>query len=217
LTAKNVLVLAAHPDDETLGCGATIARLADEGHNVHLLTFTDGEGARTTPAENRNNKLAKVCEILGATSYAYGNFPDNQLDSVPLLQLCQFIESGVGYAPDMIFTHHPDCLNVDHQLVYRATMTAFRPQTGQKQQILAYYVPSSTDYNPKSTFQGNVYYDVRDFKDKKIECLKECYDEEMRAFPHSRSYENINNLLKTWGAEVGLECAEKFELIRGII
>ena len=214
--SKNVLILAAHPDDETLGCGATIKKLSQEGHNIQLLTFTDGVGSRGSDG-NRNEVLEKCCHFLGIHSYAYGSFPDNQMDSVPLLDICKFIDNNIVTAPDIIFTHHSNCLNIDHQLVYRATLTVFRPQSGDNIKMYSYYVPSSTDYNPFSHFDGNVYYDVAKYKDIKLKCLRECYGEEMREYPHTRSYENIENLMKVWGSEVGLEYAEKFKLIREII
>ena len=211
----NVLVLAAHPDDETLGCGATIARLSDEGHKIRLLTFTDGVGARNSAAENRNNKLDAVCEVLGINEHHSTDYPDNRLDTVPLLDVCKFIENNVDYDPDLIFTHHPDCLNLDHSIIYRATITAFRPQEGMKTKILSYYIPSSTDYNPIANFNENVYYDVTKCYSRKMKAL-EIYDDEIRPYPHSRSYENILNLMKVAGSKVGIEYAESFQLIREI-
>ena len=139
------------------------------------------------------------------------------MDSIPLLDICKFIEENVDYKPDIIFTHHPDCLNIDHRTVYQATLTAFRPQMGDDVKIYSYYVPSSTDYNPLKNFVGNVYHNVVDYKDIKLECLKKCYNEEMREYPHTRSYENIENLMKVWGSEVGLKYAEKFQLIREVL
>ena len=213
---KDILVLSAHPDDETLGCGGTIARLHDEGHRIHLMTFTDGHGARYE-TENRTSKLDQCSKILGIDSYNCGDFPDNQMDSVPLLEVCRFIENKIWFKPDMIFTHHPGCLNIDHSIVYRATMTVFRPQFGESASIYSYYVPSSTEYNPINNFVGNVYVDVAKYKDKKMVCLEECYKGEMRPHPHARSFQNVENLMKTWGAEVGLEYAEKFQLIRSVL
>jgi LmbE family N-acetylglucosaminyl deacetylase len=216
---KKILVLAAHPDDETLGCGATIASLAQEGAYVKLLTFTDGVSARPRtkiPHINRNHKLVDVCNKLGIKDYMYANYPDNRLDIVSLFDKARYIEENVDFKPDIIFTHHPNCLNIDHKHVYEATMVAFRPQYGYKHKILSYYVPSSTEYNPRNNFNGNVYYDVKETYKIKLECLKENYDEEMRDHPHTRSYENIENLMKVWGNEVGLEYAEKFELIREV-
>ena len=100
--SKNILVLAAHPDDETLGCGATIARLSSEGNRVHLMTFTDGVSAREgTEFQNRNAKLEKVSEILGLNSYIAADFPDNQLDAVPLLEICKFMEKNIPFDPEL--------------------------------------------------------------------------------------------------------------------
>ncbi len=212
----NVLVLAAHPDDETLGAGATIARLSDEGHNIKLLTFTDGLGARGPTTKNRNDKLNEVCDILGINDYAFANYPDNRLDIISLLDKCKFIENNVDFEPDLIFTHHPDCLNIDHSIIYRATITVFRPQEGDKTKLLSYYIPSSTDYNPTANFNENVFYDVTKYHDKKIQALR-VYDNEMRPYPHSRSYENVTNLMKVSGSKIGVEYAEGFQLVREVL
>lgn len=213
---QKVLVLAAHPDDETLGAGATISRLADEGAYIKLLTFTDGESARGQTTKNRNDRLDKVCSKLGISDYSFANYPDNRLDIISLLDKCKYIENNVDFEPNIIFTHYPQCLNIDHEQVYRATVTVFRPQTKLNQTILSYAIPSSTDYNPRATFRGNVYYDVTTTYQTKLDCLRENYDAEMRNSPHSRSYENIENLMKVAGSEVGVEYAEKFELIRSV-
>lgn len=229
-----VLVLAAHPDDETLGCGGTIRHLANKGHEIMLITFTDGEGARqnqlsapinqptnqptTQPAaEDRNRLLPQVCHELGIHHYVSGTFPDNQMDSVPLLHLAQFIELQLkqhNFHPKIIFTHHPGCLNIDHLLVYRATMTAFRPQRGQRHEIYSYWVPSSTDYNPLNNFQGNTYFKLTRSEVKAKNAALQIYHDEMRPSPHTRSYDNLQRLVQVWGAEVGTDYAEKFQLIR---
>ena len=214
---SRALVLAAHPDDETLGCGGTIAKLSKSGYDVQLLTFTDGVDARGVRGEkNRNKKLGEIASLLGISEFAHANFPDNRMDTTPLLDICRFIEDSIDVQPDIVFTHHPDCLNVDHSLVYKATMTVFRPQFGVPLDILSYHVPSSTDYNPLNKFIGNVYFDVGEFVQQKIDALR-VYGEEMREYPHSRSYDNILNLMKVAGSEVGVEYAEKFQCIRRVI
>ena len=214
---KRVLILAAHPDDETLGAGGTIKQLNNEGYYTKLITFTDGESSRDNSNNyNRNCVLASVCKELGINKYIVGNFPDNKMDMIPLLDLCKFIECNVGFIPDIIFTHHRNCNNVDHQLVYRATITAFRPQNGNNTKILSYYIPSSTDYNPFNDFHGNVFYNIENTIQTKLGCLKKYYNKEIKEYPHTRSYENIENLSKVWGSEVGLKYAEKFELVREI-
>lgn len=213
-----ILILAAHPDDETLGCGTTIRRLANENNYIKLITFTDGESSRTNNLnKNRNNLLENACPILGINEYICGNFPDNKMDSIPLLDICKFIENNIDkYIPDIIFTHHRNCNNIDHHIVYKATITVFRPQNGNNIKILSYYIPSSTDYNPFNNFNGNIYYNIKNTIEDKIKALK-IYDNEMRKYPHTRSYENIINLSKVWGSEVSLEYAEKFELVREIM
>jgi|TARA_R100001443_G_scaffold16988_1_gene27469 LmbE family N-acetylglucosaminyl deacetylase len=211
---KKVLVLAAHPDDETLGCGGVIKNLSDQGYKIELITFTDGVSSRGKKQKNRNEKLKEVSKLLGISKYTYGNFYDNALDSVSLLQLCQFIENNTEGPYDIIFTHFIGDLNIDHQLVTKATLTAFRPQQGHKTKIYSYYVPSSTDYNPLSTFDGNSYFELsNEDVTAKMKALA-VYNEEMRDAPHSRSYENVISLMKVWGSEVGMVNCEKFKLIR---
>jgi len=213
---KKILIIAAHPDDETLGCGATIHRLSKD-NEIQLITFTDGESSRGDVQKNRNEKLEYVSEILGIDSFSYGNFPDNAMDSVSLLNICKFLDSQIEVEPDIIFTHFYGDLNIDHQLVTRATLTVFRPQSGKKQQIYSYYVPSSTDYNPINNFDGNCYFQVSGENiNRKFKALQ-VYQNEMREYPHSRSHDNVLNLMKVWGSEIGFHAAEKFKLIRGVI
>jgi LmbE family N-acetylglucosaminyl deacetylase len=181
-----------------------------------LITFTDGESSRGDLQKNRNEKLEYVSEILGIDSFSYGNFPDNAMDSVPLLDICKFLDSQIEVEPDIIFTHFYGDLNIDHQLVARATFTVFRPQSGKKQKIYSYYVPSSTDYNPIDNFDGNCYFQVSGENiNRKFKALQ-VYQNEMREYPHSRSHDNVLNLMKVWGSEVGLHAAEKFKLIRNV-
>jgi N-acetylglucosamine malate deacetylase 1 len=214
---NKVLVLAAHPDDETLGCGATIHRLSNEGFQIQLITFTNGEGSRGNYEKNRNILLDKVSLKLGIQKFSSADFPDNAIDSVPLINVCKFIENEVDYNPDIIFTHHPEDLNIDHQLVAKATFTVFRPQLGQKHQIYSYYIPSSTDYNPNLKLHGHSYFKISEENMKtKLEAL-EIYEKEMRDYPHSRSYENVENLMRVWGSEVGTEFSEKFLKIRELL
>lgn len=211
-----IIILAAHPDDETLGCGGTLIRLCSQKENSsHLITFTNGEGSRDID-DDRRIILDKVTKKLHIDKYDCGNFPDNKMDTVPLLDICKYIESVVDCIPDLIFTHHRNCNNIDHRLVYQATITVFRPQKGDKHQILSYYVPSSTDYNPYNKFKATIYYDITDTIDKKIEVLK-LYDKEMREWPHTRSYQNISTIAMYYGSQVGLKFAEAFELVRAVL
>ena len=213
---SNILVLAAHPDDETLGCGATIKKLSQSSNNIHLMTFADGESGRRNADGKRSKVLDSVCQKLGINSYKAFDFPDNKMDSVPLLDICQEIEDNVPFTPDMILTHWIHDLNVDHSIVARVTATVFRPQLANKNVILSYFVPSSSDYNPFNTFDGSYYVDVSSTYKDKLDCLKTIYGKEMRQYPHSRSLDNIENIMKVWGSEVGHMYCEKFKFIRGV-
>jgi LmbE family N-acetylglucosaminyl deacetylase len=213
-----ILIIAAHPDDEILGCGGTLAKYIN--NEKMLITLTDGESSRNNNNEFDRNLITKdkICELLNIKHFYSANFPDNKLDTIPLLDIIQFIENKTKlFCPDLIFTHHPDCLNIDHALTYKATITCFRPQQCYKYKILSFYIPSSTDYNPKNNFNGNVYFSLSQEDIKlKIQCL-EIYKNEMHLYPHSRSIKNIINLNKTWGCEITTNFAEKFELIREIV
>ncbi len=216
---ENVLVLAAHPDDETLGCGATIKKLSLLGSKIRLIVFTDGVSSRghsSSSPRNDRQTLDKVSDILGIHSYCTGNFPDNKMDTVSALDLCKFVENNVDFNPDLILTHDSSCLNVDHRAVNNASLTVFRPQHGFKHRIMTYYIPSSTDYNFNSKFNSNTYVDVGGTYGDKLRCLEDCYAEEMRPWPHSRSIKNVKALMSTWGSEVGIRYAEKFNQLVSI-
>ena len=212
-----ILIIVAHPDDEILGCGGVLSKYYNE--EKLLITLTDGESARLPlKSQNRNNLTKEfILPILNIQKFVSGDFPDNKLDTIPLIDIIKFIElNTIDFIPDIIFTHHPDCLNIDHSITYRAVITAFRPQTGISQSIYSFYIPSSTDFIPLNNFNGNVYFKLNDKDvDIKKKCL-EIYENEMRLYPHSRSIDNIINLLKIWGSEVGYFYCEKFQLIRNI-
>lgn len=216
---KRVLVLAAHPDDETLGCGGTIYKMSQMGCRIQLLTFTDGESARGVTNYNRNVVLERVSEMLQISWWGCSDFPDNAMDTIPLIDLAKYIEREIDGLPDIIFTHHAGDLNIDHRRVYEATLTAFRPQWGHPHKILSYYVPSATDFNPDNNFDGNNLYVPlnEDMVQRKLDVLEECYGKEMRHEPHTRSIESVKNRMVVWGSEVGAYWAEKFKVVREVV
>ena len=215
MTNRKVLILSAHPDDEAIGCGGVIARLSSEGYNSTLITFTDGIGSRLRGGDRRH-EVEQSASILGISQFVCGDFPDNMMDSVPLLEVCQFIEANVEDKYDVILTHHPHCLNIDHKVVFEATRVVFRPQSGYEHSLYAYPVSSSTNYNPIANNLTPVYFDVAGYVDQKMGALK-IYAGEMRPDPHARSVENVINMMKVWGSEVGLKYAEKLYHIRSVI
>ena len=221
---KKILVVAAHPDDETLGCGGAIAKHSNEGDEVKVIVMTDGVSSRfiskSKEVKNRNEALQKAMRILGADLLRCGEFPDNMLDTVPLLELIQYIENlKKDFNFDIIYTHSPSDLNIDHRIIFEATLTAFRPEPEECiTEIRSFEIPSSTDYSSgkiNQNFSSNLFIDTSSHHELKLKALG-CYDMELRDFPHSRSLESVNALAKTRGASVGLKMAEAFEVIRRI-
>lgn len=223
---RTVLVVAAHTDDEALGCGATIRRHADRGDSIAAIHLTDGVGSRSADATDadavdvRHDAALGSARILGFDWVAGGDFPDNALDTVPLLEVCKFIESAKrDVDPDLVYVHHGGDLNVDHRIAFQATLTAFRPQPGERcREIRTFEVASSTEWSDPDIgprFDPQIFVDASETWLEKRRAL-EVYDEEMRAYPHSRSIEALDALSRWRGAQVGLERAEAFGLVRRI-
>lgn len=222
---RKILVVAAHPDDEVLGCGGSIARWSSEGHEVHVLLLADGESARGTVLEEdilrRRQDAHTACALLGCKYVYFSNFPDNQMDTVPRLEIIKCIEKLIGdIQPDMVVTHNPSDVNLDHRLVNDAVIVACRPQPGFPVSTLLFFeIPSSTEWRPSGSmnyFQPNLFVEISDFLNKKMEALQ-VYGSELRAYPHPRSIEAINALCKWRGASVGVAAAEAFILARQIV
>lgn len=211
----NVLVVCAHPDDEVLGCGGTIARHVAEGDKVHVVYVADGETARIMHNRGERNKAAqKACEALGA-SPQFLDHPDQRLDQLALLDITREIEAvAKAIQPRVVYTHHVGDLNRDHRIVHKAVMTAFRPVSGlTPNQIFAFEVLSSTEWG--SGFWPNHFVDISAFMKKKLEALH-CYSDEMRPPPHARSYASAIALAEMRGYSVGQGSAEAFMVMRSI-
>jgi LmbE family N-acetylglucosaminyl deacetylase len=225
---KTILVVAAHPDDEVLGCGATAARLVREGHELHIAIMAEGITSRHEQREQADaSQLSRLHQhaqsagaTLGAKDVVLFRLPDNRLDTVPLLEVTKLVEGLVErLRPDVIYTHHPGDLNVDHGVVHRAVLTATRPTAGQAvAEIYAFEVPSSTEWSFQRihpTFSPNVFVDVTETLDAKIAAMN-CYSTEARAFPHPRSPEALRAIATRWGSVSGFHAAEAFELVRSM-
>ncbi len=154
---ESVLVVAAHPDDELLGCGGTIARLTAQGRPVHVLILADGEGSRANSLPgalaSRQSAARQANAILGSTSLELLGLPDNRLDSLDLLDLVKLVEIRIErYRPTMVLTHHAGDLNIDHRIAHEATITACRPQPQHSvRELLFFEIPSSTEWRPTSS------------------------------------------------------------------
>ena len=216
-----VLVVAAHPDDEVLGCGGTIAKHAAKGDEVHVLFMADGVSSRensNVAAINRRKKAkCAALRILGITSEQSLSFPDNRMDSVALLDVVQSLEPIIATLnPQIIYTHSQSDLNIDHQITSAAVMTACRPMPGSSvSEIYGFEVISSTEWSAQriQQFQPNLFIDVTETLKTKLDAL-DAYSEEMREAPHSRSIKHAKALASHRGYSVGIHAAEAFEIYR---
>jgi len=224
----NALVISAHPDDEVLGCGGTIARLAREGGKVYLAVLGEGitsryehrEKADSSLVEGIKHRCKEAAKVLGAEDPFLFGLPDNRFDTIPLLDIVKKIEKLISdLSPTVIYTHHEGDLNIDHSITYRAVLTATRPIQGNAvRDIYTFEVPSSTDWafhQSEQIFRPNVFVDITETLDTKIQALS-VYETEIRPFPHPRSLEAIQANTRRWGSVVGCQAAEAFALVRSI-
>ena len=226
---KKILIIAAHPDDEVLGVGGTIAVHRAKGDEVNILILAEGLTSRET-VRDRDGKIEELSElalsankahkILGSTSLELLDLPDNRMDSMDLLDVVKIIEERIEkYQPEIIYTHHSGDLNIDHRVCHNAVVTACRPQPGYcVKELIFFEVPSGTDYQiPGSAqpFVPNYFIDISSVLNLKLAAL-DAYSSEMREFPHTRSLEALEALAKVRGASVGLPAAEAFIIGRKI-
>ena len=214
---ERVMVIAAHPDDEVLGCGGTMARHVADGDDVTCLFVADGETSRTQAAKpNRNFEALEASKILGTKPPLFLDYRDQMLDSLPLIEVIRLIEVHLFMIkPTIVYTHHAGDLNLDHRIVHQAVMTACRPLPGSSiNAIYGFEVLSSTEWG--SGFWPNHFVNISGAPIYiKLTALK-CYDSEMRDEPHPRSYNVVYNLERLRGAACGMSYAEAFMTLRSI-
>jgi LmbE family N-acetylglucosaminyl deacetylase len=222
----NALVVAAHPDDEVLGCGGTIARLARQGVDVDVLILGEGITSRyDDPAQADAAEVRRLRETaesvgrqLGARGVTVAGLPDNRFDTVAMLDIVKIVERAVEAArPETVFVQHGGDLNVDHAATFRAVLTATRPMAGAPvREVLAFEVASSSEWSFQQfspVFRGTVFYDITDTLDDKIGAMA-MYEGEVRAFPHPRSPDALRAIARRWGSVVGVGAAEAFDVVR---
>jgi LmbE family N-acetylglucosaminyl deacetylase len=223
-----VLIVAAHPDDEILGCGATAARLAQEGSEVYFAILGEGitsrhgarEAAETGQLSLLHEHTHAAARMIGVKEVFLHKLPDNRLDTIPLLEVVKKIEDLVKkLEPEVIYTHHAGDLNIDHGIVNRAVLTATRPLAGHPvREIYTFEVPSSTEWafqRLEPIFRPNVFVDISHTLEAKIAAMA-CYQTEARQFPHPRSPEALRAIATRWGSVAGFGAAEAFELVRSL-
>jgi LmbE family N-acetylglucosaminyl deacetylase len=217
-----VLVLAAHPDDEVLGMGGTIALHTHRGDDVRVVCITDGSSTQypgdDALRERKNSEARAAAEALGVAEYVHLDFPDMRLDTLAHVELNGVVEEHVrSWAADVVYTVQPD-VNLDHRAIFDSVSVATRPVPGSPVRRLLTYAPtSSTEWTPAHTnwFVPNWFVDVSETFQRKLDAFA-CFATETRPFPHPRNAEAIEAHARFHGATVGCRYAEPFVLIRGV-
>jgi len=224
---NTILVVAAHPDDEVLGCGGTIARFS-ESAGIHILILGEGctsrydsrSEASKVELERIGKAARSAAKVLGAQSITLESFPDNQFDEPPLLSIVKCVEKVLGeIRPDVVYTHHPSDLNIDHKITFQAVLTATRPLPNcSVKELYTFETPSATEWSfhqNHPVFKPNVFIDVSQSIEIKLQAM-EFYETEIRSFPHPRSLEALKAICRRWGTVVSREYVEAFELVRWV-
>lgn len=223
---NRILVVAAHPDDEILGCGASVRKWANAGAEVHALILAEGLTSRgerrsDTPRDRIDclrEDARRSADIIGYQSIEFETFPDNRMDSIPLLDVIHTVSKHIDrIRPNVLLTHHHGDLNVDHRICFQAVVTSCRPLPEcPVQTIMTFETPSATEWNfpyYRNEFSPNVFVDVSAHMDAKLDAMA-CYQTESRQAPHPRSPESLRAIAQRWGSVVNCSHAEAFELIR---
>lgn len=225
---EKILVVAAHPDDEILGCGGTLKRLINEGNEAYSLILSDGTTSRYDRLTEKVSEDIKIrlrqnqsaAKVIGYKETFFCQFPDNSFDKEILLDIVKAIEKYILLLkPSVIFTHHYGDLNIDHQKTFQAVQTAARPMVDcSVKEIYCFETFSATEWNfiNNAKFVPNYFVNIENTMKDKLEAMK-CYKSELREFPHPRSLEGLNLTAKKWGMTIGCNYAEAFELIRKIV
>jgi N-acetylglucosamine malate deacetylase 1 len=217
-----VIVFAAHPDDDVLGMGGTIALHADRGDEVRIVCVTDGSSTQypgdEARREQKNREAVAAAAALGVADYVHLDLPDMRLDTIPHVDLNRVVEDHVrDFAPEVVYTAHPD-VNRDHRALFDSVAVATRPVPGQPvRRVLTYAPTSSTEWTPAATnwFVPNWFVDITATIGRKLEAFA-CFTTEQRPYPHPRSERAIGATASFFGATVGAEYAEPFVLVRGL-
>ena len=223
-----VLTIAAHPDDELLGCAGTVNRMVNNGCDAWALILSTGINSRSAAGESNEDEInrlrinaRKSANIIGYKDIFFENYDDNRMDNYNLLDIIKTIESYVKkLKPQLIFTHHPSDVNIDHGIVNRAVITATRPiKDTVVKKIYTFETLSSTEWafgQLGDDFSPDTFVDIKENLSIKTTAFQQ-YDSEVCDYPHPRSLEMIKILAQMRGSAVGLDYAEAFRLVREII
>ena len=216
--SNKVLVIAAHPDDELLGCGATVALHSKKGDTVRSIIVCEGESMRSQDGRRKQCATEKAAKILGVESIECFNLPDQHLDTLPLVEVITPIERVVReFRPNVVFVHSIADVNRDHQVVFEAALVALRPKNMFIEEIYSFYTVGATEWGYPRGFNPDTWigFDAAVMR-QKLSAFS-CYETELCDYPHPRSLEAIETLARATGNQCCMEYAEAFETVRRTI
>lgn len=224
---NNILIVAAHPDDEILGCAGAIVRLIREGFQANTLILGEGISSRgnnryglekDNGIKELRNQAYKANRIIGIKKVFIHDFPDNRFDSIAFLDIVKVIEKiKLEIMPHIIFTHDVNDLNIDHRIIYNAVLTATRPIKNETvKDIYSFEILSSTEWNFPKVFAPDTFFNISNTINKKLKAISE-YKAELREFPHPRSAKGVKLNAQYRGMMVGLKYAEAFKCVRRVV
>lgn len=224
---KNILIVGAHPDDETLGCGATIKKMIDQGVNVSVLILGEGSSCRFNSTEfssellinalkQRKKSCLSAMNILGVKNIYFENLPCGRFDTVPIIDIGKIIEKHIALSGcDTLVTHFGGDTNSDHRITFNAAMVATRPvPSSNVRNLLVFETPSSTEWRYTETFSPNLFVSVSDYIESKVLAFSEYAETEGAPFPFPRSADGLRYLARYRGMQAGIQFAEAFQIIR---
>ena len=222
---KRVLIVAAHPDDEVLGCGATISKYRASGVVFRVVFIGEGSSCRfddpsdvlaDAATKQRTASAIRAMQLLGIEDFEFHDLPCGRLDQVPIIAINKIIERAVrDFGPDTILTHSSSDVNNDHRIVFGSTLMATRPGAqNHVARVLSYEVPSSSEWSYSSSFAPNLFEEVRE-QDLLQKCAAlDCYESEIRPFPFPRSEQGLRTLAMFRGMQAGFNYADAFHIVR---
>lgn len=218
MSSRRILVIAAHPDDELLGCGGTAALHTRAGDQVTIVIACEGESLRYgRGGVGQESHIRRAAEVLGVRDIRLLGFSDQRLDTLTLTDVITPLEQAVREVrPALVYCQYGGDINRDHRLLFQALLVATRPTEGCIQAIYAFETASSTEWAYPRSFVPDTWVDISATLPIKLKAMA-CYESEVRPYPHPRSLEALEHRARTWGNQVCLDAAEVFMTVRRVI
>ena len=215
---SKVLVIAAHPDDEVLGCGGTLALHSQRGDQVTILIACEGESLRYgVEGVGQSSRIQAAAAVLGVSDVRPLGLPDQKLDTMTLTDIITPIEEVVrDVQPRTVYCQYGGDVNRDHELLFKALLVATRPTESCVEEVLAFDTASSTEWAYPRSFSPDTWIDISATLERKQRAMA-CYESELRDYPHPRSLESLEHRARAWGNQCCMDAAEVFMTVRRIV